>query len=341
MSEWEVEVPNLLTVDRSDLEAVDCPSGMQFVRQGIVLNQSLAMDSGNAVHDAFSEATRQYVLSRGSLNAPEVSEELRQNLLFDTRPDLIWDAWKGLAPSARGWGYFLTKIHADNILRFDGGDGDKSGQIAIDYPDLGLRCTSEVDLLYAGPSPEVLHEVDYKSGWARWTQNEIENAFQFRFHAALIFHNYPNIQAVEIRIWNTRFNDLTYGVVFKRDRDADVLLMEVRRRAEAFKKYHDKGPDEVPANPDHNRCLRCPAVSVCVISKHVASSVADPENYLMQTALMQKTVAKRLELLEEHVRRTGKDIVARDGSCFGLEKPKANRKPSMSLYNRKATEEAT
>lgn len=338
MLDIQIEEDPLLAVDRSDLEMVDCPSGMQFVRRGIVMNNSLAMDSGNAVHDALSAATRSYVSSRGALNAQEVSEELRQNLLFDTRPDLIHDAWKGADPSVRAWGYFLTKLHAENILRFDGGDGDKSGQLAIDFHDLGLRPTSEIDFLHAGPSPEVIHEIDYKSGWRRWTAEDVANAFQFRFHALLIMEAYPAIAAVDIRIWNTRFNDLTYGVRFRRDRDHEPLMMEVRRRAELFAKYREKDPDQCPANPDHYRCLRCPAVSMCVLSKHLATPIEDPERYLMETSAMEKAVDARKELLAEAVRRSGKDIVARDGTCFGLEKPKQTRKPSMALYTRKGTE---
>lgn len=340
-TDW-VEAPQLIPVDRSDLEAVDCPSGMQFVRQGIVLNQSKAMDSGNAVHDAFSGATKSYVSSRGALNAQEVAGELQQNLLFDTRPDLIQDAWKGADPSVRGWSYFLTKLHAENILRFDGGEGDQSGQLAIDFPDFGLRPTSEIDFLHAGPSPEVIHEIDYKSGWKRWTAEDVANAFQFRFHALLILEAYPDIAAVDIRIWNTRFNDLTYGVRFRRDRDHEPLMMEVRRRAELFARYRNKAPDQCPANPDHSRCLRCPAVSLCVLSKHLAAPIVDPERYLLETSAMEKTVEARKELLAEAVRRSGRDIVARDGTCFGLDKPKANRKPSMSLYTAKGkTDEAS
>ena len=336
--DW-VEPVKLRVVDRSDLERMDCPSGAAFVDSGIVLNRSIDMDSGNAVHDAYSSATRQYVQSGGALNAAEVTEEAKTGLIWDTRPDLIWHAWNGFSPSMKAWGWFLTKIHHENVLRFDGGDGDRSGQLAIDFPDLGLRCTSEVDLLYAGRSPDLLHEVDYKSGFQRWGLADIENAFQFRFHAALIFHNYPELPAVEIKVWNTRWNSLTDGVVFRRDWDFEVLLMEVRRKAEAFAKYAGKSPDEVPAYPDAKRCLRCPAVTVCVLSKHLAEPIADPERYLMDTAAMQRTVEARLDLLKEYRNRTGSDIVARDGTCFGLDKPKANRKPSMAMYTTKATAE--
>jgi hypothetical protein len=339
MLDLQVEDEPLLTVDRSDLESVDCPARMSFIRQGVVLNQSLAMDSGNAVHDAFSVATRQYVSSRGALNAGEVTEDAKTNLIWDTRPDLIWDAWQGFSPSVKAWGWFLTKIHPENVLRFDGGDGEQSGQLAIDFPDLGLRCTSEVDLLYAGPSPELMHEVDYKSGFSRWTQADVQNAFQFRFHAALIFHNFPNIPAVEIKVWNTRWNDLTYGVIFKRDRDYELILMEIRRRAEAFKRYHDKQPYEVPGYPSEQRCLQCPALSICVLSKHLAEPVANPGEYLETTAAMQRIVDKRLELLEAVVKTTGKDVVAKDGTCFGFSKPKRETKPRAAMYSGKVTEE--
>jgi hypothetical protein len=181
--------------------------------------------------------------------------------------------------------------------------------------------------------------VDYKSGFARWTQADVQNAFQFRFHAALIFHNFPNIPAVEIKVWNTRWNDLTYGVIFKRDRDYELILMEIRRRAEAFKRYHDKQPYEVPGYPDERRCLQCPALSICVLSKHLAEPVANPGEYLETTAAMQRIVDKRLELLEAVVKTTGKDVVAKDGTCFGFSKPKRETKPRAAMYSGKVTEE--
>lgn len=337
-TDW-VESPVYQVVDRSDLESMDCPQAAQFVRKGIVLNRSIAMDSGNAVHEALSQATRSYVSSRGALNANETTEEAKQNLLFETRPDLIWHAWEGFSPSARSWGWFITKLHADNILRFDGGEGDRSGQLAFDYPDLKLRPTTELDLLHSGPSREVLHIVDYKSGFARWTAEAVKNAFQFRFQSYQVFENYPEVSAVEVRIWDTRYNSLTYGVEFRRDRDHEPIHWEIRKRAELWKKYHDKEPDQVPAHPDVERCLRCPAVTLCMHSKHLAEPINDPERYLLETAAMERIVDARKELLEEAVKRRGSDIVASDGTCFGLDKPKANRKTEMKIYTRKAVAE--
>jgi hypothetical protein len=119
-------------------------------------------------------------------------------------------------PSARfrapfgQWSQLIYSIHPGNILAFDGGeDIDRSGQLAIDFPDLRTRYTSELDLLYQGDSPEVGEEVDYKTGWKDWTTEDIRDSFQFQSHAVLALEKYPQWQALRVRVFDARHRRLT------------------------------------------------------------------------------------------------------------------------------------
>lgn len=340
MTDAWVEEKQLKIIDRSDLELyVVCPRQAVLMASGEILNASAEMDSGNAVHDALGEVTAEYVASQWAMNQREV-QELLDAYLLQSRPDVQSDAIDAMQFAKYSWARFLTDRHYQKILRHDGGDGKWSGQIAYDFDDLGIRVTSEIDLLYAGPSPEVIHEIDYKTGHTFWSMTDVAESFQFQFHALLLFAEYENIQAVEIRVWNTRRNNLTYPVIFDRKKHFDKILYRVRAAAEKYVRSQGKAAADVEAWPGVEKCSLCRAASRCMDSKHVGDIAASPEAYLAETIALQANLDARYEALKGQVKQTGKDIVLSNGDSFGFNKPKTTRKPTAAIYSTKGSEEA-
>lgn len=321
--------------DRSTLERMaECPRMARYVETGAVLDTSKAAESGNAVHAAISSALVEYVQSRGNLSVTDLSEWILQQLA-DSRPDVQPDAIRACQRSSWGIAKAIRKIHYGNILRFDGGEGDLSGQMAWDIPDLKLRITSELDLLYAGPSPEVLHEWDWKSGWGIHTHETIADSFQFQLHAWLVLHNYEEVQALSVRIWNTRVNQQTYSCLFKREHLYN-LDYRVRNAAAAYQQSRQTDPEDAPAWPLVEKCGMCPAARLCSASKLPRET---PEQWVDVLVALEAAAAQWSDLLKAEVKRRGSDIVSLAGNCFGKEKPKKQR-IVMSSYQREPQQES-
>lgn len=318
----------LQDVDRSSLErAGECPRQARFIESGRVLSTTFPMESGNAVHNAISQTVTEYVQSQGALSPPDLQEFLRQQLAA-SRPDLQGDAMEGCRASIYGISRYLTNLHYKNIRRWDGGQGEQSGQLAWDLEDLGLRVTSELDLLHDGPSEEVIHELDWKSGHEKWTSDKVADSFQFQLHAYLVLHNFPDVQAVNIRVWNTRFNQATYSVLFKRESLYNYDY-RVRQAALAYLKTQGKTPEACEAWPTVTKCEGCPAAALCDCTKLPEGS---PEQWVDKLVALESQAAGLKKLAAAHVKRTGRDITTQLGNCFGTMKPKAKRAPTMDTY---------
>lgn len=339
MSEAWVEEKPLTIVDRSELELyVVCPRQAVLMASGEILNASAEMDSGNEAHDALGRVTAEYIASQGAMNQREL-QELLEAYLLQSRPDVQSDVIESMQFAKWSWAKFITDRHFTEILRHDGGEGKRSGQIAYDFDDLGIRATSEIDLLYAGPSPEVIHEIDYKTGHTFWSMTDVAESFQFQFHALLLFAEYEQVQAVEIRVWNTRRNNVTYPVIFDRKKHFDQILYKVRSAAEKFVRSQGKSPADVEAWPGLEKCGLCRAASRCMASKHVGDIAASPEAYLAETIALQANLDARYEALKGQVKQSGKDIVLSNGDSFGFNKPKTTRKPTAAVYSTKGSSE--
>ena len=186
-------------------------------------------------------------------------------------------------------------------------------------------------MLYAGPSKEVLHEVDYKSGRAVWTASEVHDSFQFQMHAFLVLNNYPDVQAVEIRVWNTRSNRLTWSIEFPR---AKLAEYSARVTMAAMTLYqHDRNPDlPVPAWPSLEKCSACPAAALCPVSGRPIKDVeADPQGFVRDMAAVKARLALMESTAKAWIKKHGRDIVCDTGEAFGVDKPKS-RAPLASLY---------
>jgi hypothetical protein len=328
-----VDAPVYTVIDRSQLERwTVCPAQATAIERGLVRDDSLDAESGSAVHLALSRTTDDYVASRGNLSIDELRDEVMQSVGL-SRPDIQPGAIEGIRASAWSWGKFLKSIHHQNILRFDGGDGEKTGQLSWDLPDLQIRVTSEVDLLYAGPSEKLVHEVDYKSGHKRHGTIDVATSFQFQLHAWLILHNYPDIDAVEIRVWNTRFNNQTYPVLFRR---SDLYYFDLRvHEAAALKRQHEKTEfAQAETWPAVERCELCAAAGICpAASRQIAEAAADPARLVDELVAREENIARLRRLASAIVQRTGRDITTPAGNAFGTGKARKARKPTMSIYS--------
>lgn len=333
-----VEEPesNLAVLDRSTLERwATCPFQAAAVSSGRVMNSSDLTAAGEEVHQALSRVTRNWIDSDGQMSAADI----KQDLLYEitgARPDVQPDAIKGVVSSAYHWARFLWSIHPGNILAFDDGeDVGRSGQLSFDFEGLGVRVTSEIDLLYTGESVELLHEVDYKSGHKQHGVYDVADSFQFQLHGLLVFENYPEVNGLEIVVWNTRTNHRSYRVIFDRKRLPDFKA-RVQRAIQAYIE-HQADP---PTWPTVEKCALCPAAIICpAADEPMKDLAADPVGFVQRMVAIETRLEAMKALAVKHVDATGQDIKA--GSvCFGRHKPPSNRKSPASLYEPTTTDAA-
>src|SRR5262245_55442529 len=146
---------DLETLDRSCLERwASCPWQAHVIESGLVKTVSLAAEAGEAIHQALSTVTRTWVEDGDSYDTAWIARDsLRTDLQFElrrSRPDLQPEVLAGMMPSVWAWARFCSEIRPGNVLGFDGGwEIGRSSQLAYDFPDLGARVTSELDLIYA------------------------------------------------------------------------------------------------------------------------------------------------------------------------------------------------
>jgi CRISPR/Cas system-associated exonuclease Cas4 (RecB family) len=323
------EAPAITVLDRSTLERyATCPAQAKFIETGRVMDRSAAAESGNAVHEALSAGVRAYVASRASLNPQELRAEV-ENAVLSARPDIQPDAVRGLRASLWAWAKWLHGLHPENILRFDGGEGVRSGQLAIDIPGV-VRVTSELDFLHSGPSPKLLHEVDWKSGWKSWTVNSIRDSFQFQLHALLVLENYPDVDGLSVTVWDTRRNRRSWPVEFTR---ADLPAIRARVMSAAGEWWRAQH-EEPPTWPTVDKCSKCPAAMLCPASGE-SSTVEETVDAL---APLEAKVKLMRSFLSVKVGMRGEDIVTEAGNCFGFGKPKRAGRKVAELYQIEAPE---
>lgn len=326
-----------IVLDRSTLErASNCPFQAAAIEQGRVCNSSLLTAAGQECHEAFSRTIHEWIETDGALEPHELRSALVGNL-HAARPDVQPAAIAGARASVYDFAKFLWRIHPGNILRFDGGeDLGRSGQLAMDV-DPNYRITSELDLLYSTDSPELLGEIDYKTGWKVHSASDVFQSFQFQLHAALVFENYEAVNGLEVRVWNTRTNQQTFKVVFRREQMAAFRVRLIS--AIGTYEHHVRGP-EPPTWPAEEKCSLCPAASLCPVSGEDIKEVAtDPKGTLRKLIALEAKADAWKKLLAAHVDATGVDIIDGDAG-FGRNKPASTRKAPVAIY-KPAKEETT
>lgn len=322
---------DLTLLDRSTLQDwATCPAMAAHKAAGSLPVAQIA-EVGVEVHSAFGRALTEHVMSGGALNVRELINTLTGELQ-SSRPDVQPEVIKAARSSVWAWVKHIEAIHPENILRYDGGEGKRSGQLSWDLPSLGCRVTSEIDLLHAGPSPECLHEHDYKTGHKQWTDADVKNAFQFRLHGWLIFNNYPDVNGSRVRVWNTRLNVSTYAVELKRKWMADYST-QVAHVAGIWYEHRDKKPEDCPTWPTIEKCSQCDAASLCPASGQAITELADdPGAYVDRMVAIEGQLEGMKKLATKFIDNAGLDIVSPTGNVFGRDKPTADRKSKVSLY---------
>lgn len=326
-SSWVVAKP---TVDHSTLAAyAGCPLAAASVERGLVQLTNRPLIVGQAVHDAFAAATKFYTEFGMMLREADLLAAVTKEL-HATRPDIQPDAIEAGKPSIYAWSRWMAgEINPQSIMRHDGGKDERSGQLTRESD--GANVTSEVDLLLATPSPELVRIVDYKSGWTPWDEDAVYQSFQFQLHAWLVFANYPEVEAVEVSVWMTRLNKRTRWVRFER-RNEDTIDARIEAAVQAWWRWKDVPLDEIPAWPIADNCKDCPVLSTCKLGKLGVGEQESPESCVDRMAYLEAEIERLQAIAAKHVETTGMDIVTAHGNAFGIEKPKREAKPRKALY---------
>jgi len=321
---WITDVP---TVDHSTLAAfAECPHRAVHIARGLVEQTGKELLIGQAVHDALSLATRHYLSVLA--NPIDLAQTIRE-MVRHSRPDLQPEALDAIQPSLHAWAAWMYENNPrSGVMRFDGGEGDRSGQLSRET--LGVVVTSEVDLLLATASPELVRIVDYKTGWTPWDEDSIERSLQFQLHAWLIWGNYPEVEDVDVQVWLTRFNRMTRRVRFSRRKEADIQA-RIEESVKSWLNWKDSEIGDVPKYVVADKCRTCPVLLRCDSVTDKTWTVS-PEQMVDEMAKRQVQLDAMHDLLSEIVEKTGRDIVSPAGHCFGTGKPKSERKPTKALY---------
>ena len=351
-------------LDRTTLERyARCPWQGWTVEVGHVEDVSFPADSGSEAHRVIGEAVAQY--AREGIPPREYMEEE----LPKARPDVQPDVLAGVRPSLWAIGQFLTSRHPNDLIAYQGGEGDHSGQFAREFsagtPEKPATIiTSEVDMLLAGTTTSELLEIDFKTGHTSWSSVDVRDSWQFRLHAWLLFEAFPGLEYLHVDIWMTRLHSHapTYTFVRKRMSDFDALLasavqirermhliedaaqakLKERKKKPTFKNLvlamldalvEGRGPSDTfeMTIQEFDKCGACPAKLRCPhVLMPVKEIAEDPERYANDTNTMEAAVAFRKDLLRKHHEAHGE--IEGKTICFGLNAPKRVSKPRANEF---------
>jgi hypothetical protein len=251
--------------------------------------------------------------------------------LLESRPNVQPDAIDGLRRSMYAitdhiFGYDHS-IPPNRIHKFDGGEGERNGQISWDIPDLSVRLTSEVDLLYETDVESVWVNMDWKTGHKIWTAAEVKGSFQFQMHAWLVFKRYEKPQTLITRIWNTRKNVVSRDVAFERE-DLPQYEYRLRSAVEVWRAYRDTAPEQCPTWPSIEKCTICDAAHLCPVSGY---SLETPEETLGRVVAVRAQLAAWEKRLTAVADKRGVPIEWKDAR-WGRDAPKETKKPTAKLW---------
>lgn len=323
----------IYTFDRSTLERwATCPQQAWLMSRHKTPVGDIA-EAGTQVHDAISRAIQGWIDARGMISPQDFTNSLELELL-SSRPDVQPDVISAMRKSLWSFSRFITNEHYQNILRFDGGEADKSGQLSHDFDSLNCRVTAELDLILATPSKQEVDVFDWKSGWAHWTASQVKKSFQFQMQSWLVLENYPNVECVRVTIWNLRENRRTYSVEFFRS-DMPAIDARVRHAAGLAVRYGQTAfaPEGWPTT---EKCDLCSVAAMCDVGSLEICEIDPPEVWVDRlVALYAKSTAIE-KSLAKIVSDRKSDIETESGNCFGFGKPKRAIKPKAASYSKTA-----
>ena len=333
----QTDLPKAVLLDRSTLERYkDCPAQGLHCENHPEQTGSIEADAGNEGHDVFSLAIAERLASGG---LPWDSDAMEANARM-SRPDVQPEVLKAVRPVVRSLSWMLRGNPAD-VLRFAGGEGDRSGQLAKEIlpanPARGIGptiATCEVDVLMATAAESVQRIVDWKCGRTEYTYTAVRELWQARYYAMVGHANYPNLDRVEFQIVETRKNRWVPPVFFTK-RDAADCLGEVLSASEArWQAMHVTPPDTPETWPGETKCLRCPLLMECDHAHHAARKIGqDPSEFCRTTMHLAAMVGARKKLIGKWIDKQG-PITWPGGEC-GRFATESKQKPTIKFRETK------
>lgn len=306
-------------IDRSTLESFSrCPMQARLKRERPDVT-GIAAVIGNEGHESISRTITGCLEEWHHYGPTEISRKLEAELMA-SRPDVQPQVVEAFRPMVWRFGQFLGSLTESHILRYDGGAGNRSGQLAQDMA--GFRLTSEDDLLTATQSKTVLRSDDWKSGWGLYDIDSIADAFQFQMRAWLTLENYPDCELLQVRVWNTRKGFPTPYVDFPRSRLAQYEA-RVREALDAFVRYDRELIERVPCWASTEKCRICDVAHLCPLMSRDLQSPPDMLRGLIAANARADALTEKLKAAV--TKNGGRPIETPDGDSFGeygAEKPR-------------------
>jgi hypothetical protein len=307
--------PSALLMDRSTLERYkDCPFAGAACELGRVETGSPEAESGHEGHAVFADLVFDYVVSDGQTTIGELVKgamlRAAATRRTDLQPDVLDAVRMGVYRIARDIYYRPDdqRRNPADILRFQGGEGERTGQIAYDIVKGGpgqaaIRLTCELDLLMPGDAKDELCLTDWKMGYTPWTAAMVRESFQFKFYSMVLLRSYPKCNRVWVRVWSPR-TGVTGWVPFAR-RDADdteaLCLSAIRNREAAL-----ENPDAAECWCYAEKLARCPAMKICPKAAATAPMLAaEPETFLEHYAIRAAQLEADEKMLVAYVKAHG------------------------------------
>lgn len=338
--------PQADLIDRSTLEHwANCPQQAWLIESGKVKTGNKDTASGQIVHDAIAYITAE--IYAGHLrNKGEAAAMIRAEIMR-CRPDLQLHALDAVSYSA--WQiaeYLLFQSNGEprspeDIMAFDGGPDGARGQLAIDADHNGrtIRLTCEVDLLMATASVEMAELTDYKTGHAIWTAEDVQSSFQFgTFYPYIVFSNYPALTRLRVRVVNTRSNNVTPAVEYRRERFMGTAWARIQSALDLRERYREAHQFDVPAWPDTTKCAQCDAIRHCAYADpDTVESAKDPAEMGKRLIVLEQRADKLKAALNAHVDKHG-EIQINATDWYGRGKPSSTKKKPAAIYQLKGGE---
>lgn len=317
-------------VDRSTLQKfATCPMQARLTEgQQVVGNAAVV---GEQVHIAVGATIQAWIDSDANMSRKDVVDTLEQNLR-SSRPDVQPEVIDAYRASVWGFATYLCGINPINLKHFDGGVGERSGQLSADIEHIGLRVTAELDLVHATESKEVIRDLDQKSGRGLWLIDDIRDDFQFGMHAWLLFQKYPSIEVVQVAVWMTRFGRRSPWVDFPRKRMPE-LHDRILAAADSWARYERRIIEEVPVWPSVEKCRICDAATRCkAAERDFGEDAPSMLDKLVAVDAIGDALRKKLAAISD---KTGRRIESSSGARAGRDKP-STRKPTFSVWSEKS-----
>jgi hypothetical protein len=300
-----------MTVDRSTLEQWrDCPMQARLKAESKGVVGAIAV-GGEEGHQAISRTITRCLPGWDDITPREFASMLLAELRA-SRPDVQPDVMEAFQGVAWRIGSLFAEHTAAHVLRYDGGENGRSGQLAKEFGD--FLVTSELDLLLATQAKTVLREHDWKSGWKFHDIDSVRDSLQFQLHAVLVLNNYPECEELEVAIWNTRKGSRLPYVTFPRSK-----LPQYEARIQSYlnilAEYETVPLADVPCWASTEKCRICDVAARCPA---VDRPLPEDDGELLRKRI---AVAAHLDAvdkeLQARVTRRGNPIETPDGDTYG------------------------